>query len=73
MTEAGAVSIHDAVAKTIDGETRKLDAYAGEVLLVVNVASQCGLTPQYAALEKLLKNQPGMNVEELIRLALKSL
>ncbi len=47
------MSIHDLVAKTIDGESKKLGAYAGEVVLVVNVASLCGYTPQYKGLEAL--------------------
>jgi glutathione peroxidase len=38
---------------TIDGEKVDLEQYEGKVVLVVNVASQCGLTPQYAGLEKL--------------------
>jgi glutathione peroxidase len=46
-------NVHDFTAKTITGTERKLDAYKGHPLLVVNVASACGLTPQYAALEKL--------------------
>jgi len=44
-------TIHDLAAKTIDGETKNLGDYAGKVLLVVNVASQCGLTPHYTGLE----------------------
>jgi glutathione peroxidase len=39
--------------KTIQGESSSLRAYEGKVVLIVNVASRCGLTPQYAALEKL--------------------
>ena len=40
-------------AKTIDGETVDLEDYEGQVVLIVNTASQCGLTRQYAGLEKL--------------------
>lgn len=46
-------AIEDIPLKTIDGEDSSLAAYAGQVRLVVNVASRCGLTPQYAALEAL--------------------
>jgi glutathione peroxidase len=48
-------SLHDFKATTIDGATKNLGDYAGKVLLVVNVASQCGLTPHYAGLESVYR------------------
>jgi glutathione peroxidase len=45
--------LYDLEARAIDGETRKLADYAGKALLVVNVASRCGFTPQYEGLEAL--------------------
>src|SRR5580765_134307 len=47
------MSIYDFKVKTIDGRETSLDSYRGKVLLIVNVASQCGFTPQYAGLEAL--------------------
>lgn len=47
------MSLYDIEAKTIDGATERLDRYRGQVLLIVNVASQCGFTPQYTGLEAL--------------------
>ena len=47
-----ATSIYDFTLKNIDGKDASLAAYKGKVLLVVNVASRCGFTPQYEGLEK---------------------
>jgi len=46
-------SIYDFTVKDIDGKEVKLEQYKGKVLLIVNVASQCGYTPQYEGLQKL--------------------
>jgi glutathione peroxidase len=46
-------SIHDVPVKTLTGEPTTLGDFAGQTLLVVNVASKCGSTPQYAGLERL--------------------
>lgn len=47
------MNVHDFGARTIDGREVKLAEYSGHPVLVVNVASKCGLTPQYEGLEKL--------------------
>jgi len=52
-------TVYDFSAKTIQGEERKLAAFRGKVLLIVNTASECGFTPHYAGLEKLNKKFAG--------------
>jgi glutathione peroxidase len=48
---ASAASIYDITVKDIDGKDVSLSDYKGKVVLVVNVASHCGFTPQYKSLE----------------------
>jgi len=48
-------AIYDFEANTLEGEPRRLDVYRGEVMLIVNVASKCGFTPQYEGLEALYR------------------
>ncbi len=47
------MSLYDIEVKTIEGPSTTMGEFKGSVLMVVNVASACGLTPQYAALEKI--------------------
>jgi glutathione peroxidase len=49
------VSIEDVPVRTLAGDETSLAQFSGKVVLIVNVASKCGLTPQYEGLEKLYK------------------
>jgi glutathione peroxidase len=53
------VSIFDVAIRALDGGPADLQQYRGRTMLVVNVASKCGLTPQYASLQRLYENYAG--------------
>jgi glutathione peroxidase len=56
--------IHDIHVKDISGKSINLSQYKGKVLVIINVASECGYTPQYDGLEKLYKkyNKKGLEI-----------
>lgn len=58
-------SIFDIEVRTLAGETQRMEAYQGRVLLVVNTASRCGFTPQYAELEELHQRFEGEGLSVL--------
>ena len=53
QTKGSMRSVYDITVKDIDGKQVKLDRYKGNVLMIVNVASECGFTPQYEGLQKI--------------------
>jgi glutathione peroxidase len=58
-------TIYDMNVRQIDGKESSLSAFKGKVLLIVNVASKCGLTPQYEGLEKIYKKYHSQGFEIL--------
>jgi len=56
---------YDFSARTIDGDEQPLAAYRGKALLIVNVASKCGFTPQYTGLEELYREHKDEGLEVL--------
>jgi glutathione peroxidase len=56
-------NIYDFEVTTINGKASKLNKYKGKVLLVVNTASKCGLTPQFKGLESLYKKYKDKGLE----------
>lgn len=59
------MSVYDYTVKTIDGKERSMAEFKGRVLLIVNVASKCGFTPQYKGLEALYRRYKGQNFSVL--------
>jgi glutathione peroxidase len=59
------MTIYNFNVNTIDGDNIKLEAYKGKALIIVNTASKCGFTPQYADLEKLYKKYNSRGLEIL--------
>jgi glutathione peroxidase len=57
--------LYDFSAQTLDGHSVALQSFAGKVLLIVNTASQCGFTPQYAGLQKLYQTYHDRGFEVL--------
>ena len=58
-------TLYDFQQKTLDGKDKKLGDFKGKAVLVVNVASKCGLTPQYAGLQKLHEKYAARGFEVL--------
>src|ERR1700746_3251995 len=60
------MGIYDFAVRTLEGVDDTLRRYAGQVLLIVNVASRCGYTPQYAGLEALYERSRGQGLAVLV-------
>lgn len=59
------MTVYDFSAKTMDGKEKSLSDYKGKVLLIVNTASECGFTPQFAGLQKLYEEYQEQGFEIL--------
>jgi glutathione peroxidase len=58
-------NLHDFTLRTIDGDEKQLSDYEGKAVLLVNVASKCGLTPQYDGLQRLHEEYSGRGLAVL--------
>ncbi|OJU73753.1 MAG: glutathione peroxidase, partial [Acinetobacter sp. 39-4] len=58
-------NIYQFEAELLEGETKALADYKGKVMLIVNTASKCGFTPQFAGLEKLYEKYNAQGLEVL--------
>lgn len=65
LSFAADINVHDIAVKDIEGKEITLKAYAGKVLLIVNVASACGYTPQYTGLQALHEKMEGKGLAVL--------
>jgi glutathione peroxidase len=59
------MSVHDIAVNTLSGEPASVGDHAGKTLLIVNVASKCGLTPQYTALQEVYERYADQGFEVL--------
>lgn len=61
----GDANVHALTVKTLDGKDVPLSTYKGKAVLIVNTASECGYTPQYASLQKLYATYKDQGLEVL--------
>ena len=63
--KAGTANVHSFTVESLDGQSVPLSQYKGKAVLIVNTASECGYTPQYASLQKLYASYKDQGLEVL--------